>query len=125
MTKVALNKNIQLRCGVCSCIKFAQHLSKNANKRQFLKGNRVSQIKVMVNVVNAVSVQLVCNARQGSLNLKASRALSTCTNITEREGRQLGKIFRSIRCFLLQTECLNFCTNLLDVFISKCRAKLL
>ena len=88
-TKVALNKNIQLRCGMCSRIKLTQRLCKNAHKWQLFKGNCTGQIKVMVDVVNAVSIQLVRNAWQGSLNLKARRTLSTSTDITEREGRQL------------------------------------
>ena len=63
VTKVALNKNIQLGCGMCSRIKLSQRLSKNAHKRQLFEGNRVGQIKVMVDVVDAVSIQLVRNAR--------------------------------------------------------------
>ena len=63
VTKVALNKNIKLGCGMCSRIKLSQRLSKNAHKRQLFKGNRAGQIKVMVDVVDAVSIQLVRNAR--------------------------------------------------------------
>ena len=74
---------------MCSRIKLSQHLSKNAHKWQLFKGNSVGQVKVMVDVVNAVSIQLVCNAWQGSLNLKARRTFSTCADITKREGRQL------------------------------------
>ena len=63
VTKVALNKNIKLGCGMCSRIKLSQRLSKNAHKWQLFKGNCAGQIKVMVDVVDAVSIQLVRNAR--------------------------------------------------------------
>ena len=109
---------------MCSRIKLSQRLCKNTHKWQLFEGDCVGQIKVMVDVVDAVSVQLVRNAWQGSLNLKACRTLSTCTDITEREGRQLGQVFWDIRCFLLQTQCLNFCTDLLDVLIGERGAKL-
>ena len=62
VTKVALNKNIKLGCGMCSRIKLSQRLSKNAHKWQLFKDNCAGQIKVMVDVVDAVSIQLVRNA---------------------------------------------------------------
>ena len=61
VTKVALNKNIKLGCGMCGRIKLSQRLSKNAHKWQLFKGNCAGQIKVMVDVVDAVSIQLVRN----------------------------------------------------------------
>ena len=63
VTKVALNKNIQLRRSVCSRIKLAERLCKNTHNRQLFKGNCAGQIKVMVDVVDVVSIQLVRNAR--------------------------------------------------------------
>ena len=63
VTQIAFYKNIKLGCGMCSRIKLSQRLSKNAHKRQLFEGNRVGQIKVMVDVVDAVSIQLVRNAR--------------------------------------------------------------
>ncbi len=78
----------------------SQRLSKNAHKRLF-EGNRVGQIKVMVDVVDAEYPSRAMHGGELQPIKPADALYLQLISLSERDGNLAG-VFWSVRCFLLQ-----------------------